>query len=411
MVRKGGGRRGGRKGGHAGGRQQANTAQKQQQNVRPAPSAVVSQELPAKEQGQWKNVAKYYEQKQWKKALKLAEQLLSKYPKHGETLAMKGLILSCQGHKEEAHRFIKEGLRYNLNSHVCWHVYGIVHRNERNYVEAAICYKRAVDRNSDNNKMRSDLCTLLVHTGQYEAHGALCREVLLAKSDLRSNWFAFAVAQRLAGEYDDAARAITDYLEKVADNPTERNYVNSELLLFVNDTYEAKGDLKQAYEHLFQIESQVTDLFALRSKRARLALQLGLNEDATAQLRVLFRSNYENADLLEQIWQALGLRTDCADDRSRIVEELAALQKAHPRSKLVARAPLFLFPANHPLFLSTLHREIVAHLRKGAISLYGVIKPLYQDEQKVEIVCCGVCVCVCTRAMLCATEAQKKKHE
>jgi hypothetical protein len=27
----------------------------------------------------------------------------------------------------------------------------------------------------------------------------------------------------------------------------------------------------------------------------------------------------------------------------------------------------------------------------------------------VILVCCGVCVCVCARAMLCATEAQKKK--
>mmetsp|Transcript_6190 Transcript_6190/g.18837 ORF Transcript_6190/g.18837 Transcript_6190/m.18837 type:complete len:916 (+) Transcript_6190:131-2878(+) len=393
MGRKGGGARkrgggGARKGGSAAGRQATNNSAAQATTA--SSTAVVptkvSQDLPLKEQGQWKNIVKYYELKQYKKALKLADQLLAKFPHHGETLAMKGLVLSCQDQKEEAHRCIKEGLRYNLGSHVCWHVYGIVNRTERNFMEAVSCFQQALQRNPDNEKMCSDLCTLLVHTGQYDAHAKLRREVLLKKSNQRNNWFAFAVALHLAGSHDESARAITNYLQSVAENGNERNYENSELLLFVNDTYEAKGDLKQAYEHLFQIESQVTDLFALRSKRVRLALQLGLKEDAIAQLRVLFRTNYENADILEKIWQALDIDPARPEDRPRIVEELAALRKAHPYSKLVARAPLFILPADHPLFVSTLHREIVAHLRKGATSLYGVLKPIYQDDAKVAAV-------------------------
>lgn len=52
--------------------------------------------------------------------------MLKKFPEHGETLAMKGLILNCQEKKEEAYDFTKRGLRHDVKSHVCWHVFGYV---------------------------------------------------------------------------------------------------------------------------------------------------------------------------------------------------------------------------------------------------------------------------------------------
>jgi hypothetical protein len=54
--------------------------------------------------------------------------VLKKFPEHGETLAMKGLTLNCLSRKEDAYRLVREGLKHNLKSHVCWHVYGCVPR-------------------------------------------------------------------------------------------------------------------------------------------------------------------------------------------------------------------------------------------------------------------------------------------
>ena len=48
-----------------------------------------TQTLPSKEQGLFRQVVKYYETKQYKKAVKSAEQVLKKFPDHGETLSMK----------------------------------------------------------------------------------------------------------------------------------------------------------------------------------------------------------------------------------------------------------------------------------------------------------------------------------
>jgi N-alpha-acetyltransferase 15/16, NatA auxiliary subunit len=51
-------------------------------------------------------------------------QILKRFPEHGEALSMKGLILNCQDKKEEAYDFAKRGLKHDVKSHVCWHVYG-----------------------------------------------------------------------------------------------------------------------------------------------------------------------------------------------------------------------------------------------------------------------------------------------
>ena len=60
--------------------------------------------LPPKENTLFKSIVKFYETKQYKKGLKAADTVLKKFPEHGETLAMKGLILNCQERKAEAYR-------------------------------------------------------------------------------------------------------------------------------------------------------------------------------------------------------------------------------------------------------------------------------------------------------------------
>ena len=61
-----------------------------------------------------------------------------------ETLAMKGLTLNCLGRKEEAYDYVRRGLRNDLGSHVCWHVYGLLQRSDRKYDEAIKCYRNAL---------------------------------------------------------------------------------------------------------------------------------------------------------------------------------------------------------------------------------------------------------------------------
>ena len=72
--------------------------------------------LPKKEADQFKHLVKQYEMKQYKKAIKHADTILKKFPKHGETLAMKGLTYNyMSGHsRDEAHALVKEGLKHDM---------------------------------------------------------------------------------------------------------------------------------------------------------------------------------------------------------------------------------------------------------------------------------------------------------
>lgn len=83
-----------------------------------------NQQLPSKEANWLRQIVKFYELKQYKKGIKTADQILKKFPAHGETLALKGLTLNCLDKKVEAYDYVTRGLRADVKSHVCWHVYG-----------------------------------------------------------------------------------------------------------------------------------------------------------------------------------------------------------------------------------------------------------------------------------------------
>lgn len=86
----------------------------------------------------------FYEQKQFRKGIRTADTILKKFPNSGETQAMKGAIMNSLGRKEEAYELVKQGVKNDIRSHICWHVYGLLYRSDSNYKEAAKCYLNAL---------------------------------------------------------------------------------------------------------------------------------------------------------------------------------------------------------------------------------------------------------------------------
>jgi len=78
------------------------------------PQAGQGRPLPKKESDLFKNLVKNYEGKLYKKAVKQADAILKKFPNHGETLAMKGLVLNNMAKKDEAHALVKLGLKNDM---------------------------------------------------------------------------------------------------------------------------------------------------------------------------------------------------------------------------------------------------------------------------------------------------------
>jgi tetratricopeptide (TPR) repeat protein len=126
--------------------------------------------LARKEAELFKALVTSYETKQYKKGIKTADTILKKNPNHGETLAMKGIILNAQGKKHDALELIKLGLRNDVRSHVCWHVYGLYHRSEFNFKEASKCYLNALKIDIDNQNILRDLSWLQIQVSLFRMY-------------------------------------------------------------------------------------------------------------------------------------------------------------------------------------------------------------------------------------------------
>ncbi|KAK9149521.1 hypothetical protein Scep_008278 [Stephania cephalantha] len=153
--------------------------------------------LPPKEANLFKLIVKSYETKQYKKGLKAADAILKKFPEHGETLSMKGLTLNCMDRKSEAYELVRRGLKNDLKSHVCWHVYGLLYRSDREYREAIKCYRNALRIDPDNIEILRDLSLLQAQMRDLTGFVETRQQLLTLKPNHRMNWIGFAVAHHL----------------------------------------------------------------------------------------------------------------------------------------------------------------------------------------------------------------------
>jgi len=61
-----------------------------------------------------------------------------------ETLCMKGLVITHMGKREEGLDLVKRGVRLDLTSHICWHVFGLIQKADKKYEEALKSYTQAL---------------------------------------------------------------------------------------------------------------------------------------------------------------------------------------------------------------------------------------------------------------------------
>ncbi|CAN0151077.1 unnamed protein product, partial [Hapterophycus canaliculatus] len=101
----------------------------------------------------------------------------------------------------------------NVDSHVCWHVYGLLHRSERNYAEAIKSYLNALKHEPDNLQILKDLAALQIQIREVKGFVETRRKLLGLKSNLQQNWTAYAVANHVAGNAETTVQAIDAFVK------------------------------------------------------------------------------------------------------------------------------------------------------------------------------------------------------
>lgn len=92
---------------------------------------------------------------------------------------MKGLTLNCLGRKDEAYEYVRRGLRNDLKSPVCWHVYGLLQRSDKKYDEAIKCYRNALKWEKENIQILRDLSLLQIQMRDLEGYKVSCCNISL----------------------------------------------------------------------------------------------------------------------------------------------------------------------------------------------------------------------------------------
>lgn len=349
----------------------------------------------------YKSVMKLYEQKAYKKAVKEADKVLKAHPNHGGTTAMKALCVSLLGRRDEAMVLARAAVSYSIRNQVCWHVYGMLNRFDKNYVEAIKCYRNALRIEPDNVVVLRDLANLQTHLHDWKGLQETRRELLVSKGNNKQNWVGFILSHFLSGNYDVALEVVDCYVSTLPeDQPADSE--SSEIEMFKALILERKGDLSGALAHLEAKRARIVNGLDWTVRKGNLLVQLGRWEEALAPWQELVKINPENYNYHRGLQCVLLQRADLlalkscdlpAAHVSLTVEQVdlltstyATLASQQPKCRAHKRIPLDFLPHDSPVFLNRLE----AYIRDGAInglpSLFSELKPLYSNAGKVQAI-------------------------
>lgn len=290
---------------------------------------------------------------------------------------MKALIINSQGHTEEAFALSKAALTHDMKSHICWHVYGLLYRSVKNFEEAIKAYKFALRMEPESQQIQRDLALLQMQMRDYPGYLQSRRAILQARTGLRQNWTALAVAQHLSGDLAGAERTLSTYEETLRSPPPKTDAEHSEAVLYKNTIIAEMGDTARALEHLDAIAKNNLDRTAVMEMRAQYLLRLERMKEAEAAYRALLNRNAEYRAYYIGLQASLGLKSTDVIPLKQMYEEFAS---KNPKGDAARRIPLDFLKGDD--FRAAAEQYLQHMLRKGIPSTFNNIKALYSDIWK-----------------------------
>ncbi|XP_019854443.1 PREDICTED: N-alpha-acetyltransferase 15, NatA auxiliary subunit [Amphimedon queenslandica] len=343
--------------------------------------AANSQKLPQKESGIFKKVVRSYECKQYKNGLKFAKQILSnpKHSDHGETLAMKGLILNCIGKKDDAYDCVRRGLKNDLTSHVCWHVYGLLQRSDKKYDEAIKAYRNALKHDKENVQILRDLSLLQVQMRDMDGFCDTRYQLLKVRPAQRSSWVGYALAYHMNNDFEMALKVMGEYRKTQAPPQKLPDYEFSEMILYEVQLLMESGAYKDALKFLEDFRHYVSDMLAYAEIKGDILLRDKRFEEAELIFHDLIHRNPENLMYYQKLEECLNITSD--ENR---MELYRVLKEEFPRSHVCRKVPLGFLKG--PAFRDMIDQYLRPPLHKGVPSLWIGLKALYENKEKAQVI-------------------------
>ena len=294
---------------------------------------------------------------------------------------MKALIWNSQGQKDDAFALAKQALKSDMKSHICWHVYGLLYKDAKNFEESLKAYKFALKIEPESPQIQRDLAHLQMQIRDYAGYAQSRRAMLQARPAFRLNWTALALAQHLGGDLEDAEKTLSLYEESLKTPPPKTDTEHQQAILYKNMIIAEMGQTEKALEHLNVATKSVYDKQLVMELRAQYLLKLNRKTEAEKAYRALLHRNSENRLYYEGLQSALGI---LHSDTTALQAIYAECAEKYPKSDAPQRIPLSFLTGED--FQKATDKYLRHMLTKGVPSTFNNIKALYSDHFKQETI-------------------------
>lgn len=295
---------------------------------------------------------------------------------------MKGLVFKALKKSEEGYDLVKQGLMESkFKSHVCWNIYGLMYKADKNYQQAVKSFLNAVKLKPDNLQILKDLAVLQTQIKDFNGLLQSREKILFLKPTVPQHWVAFSIAYYLKGDYSHASKVIDTLQTSVEESANTFNkYEASELYLYQNQCLIKAGNFTDALKHLEKHKNKITD--QLSYLEAKAAIYKGLNQlsQASKVYHELLSLNSDNHDYISSYLSCITQSTE----EKVLLELYDALDKDFPKSLSVKR--LSLNVATGDEFKKRLYHFASHYLQRTIPSLFNSLRGLYTDETKVKLI-------------------------
>ncbi len=312
---------------------------------------------------------KYHELNNNKKGIKAADQILAQHPKHAETMAMKGLLMHSAGKKEEGRALVKSSIPLATpNSHITFHVMGLVAKNDKDFKAASEYYMKAAKIDPDNVQILRDLSMMQAMMRQMPDFLATRKKLLRLRAADRINWYSCAAGQYFCGQFTDAINTMKNFIEaETKANRTIAPMEASHIHLFCNLCVHKGSGPDAALDDLTEREAGILDTYDVARRRVLYGCEAGRPDPAAfAAFLVL---NPDDVAVHDAMREALKETPEALADR---YSDLAA---AHPRSQVIKAYPMLYGPED--AVPAALAAAIDRSIGKGTPSLYRDLTRLF----------------------------------
>lgn len=295
---------------------------------------------------------------------------------------MKGLIFKALNKSTEGYDLVKQGLMESkMKSHVCWNIYGLMFKADKNYAQAVKSFLNAVKLKPDNQQILKDLAVLQTQIKDYTGLLQSREKILFLKPSVPQHWVAFSVAYYLNGEYSQAAKVIDTFQSSVEESATCFNkYESSELFLYQNQCLIKSGLFEDALKQLEKTKSKITDNLSYLEAKATILKSLGKTEEASKVYHELLSLNADNHEYIKAYQNSV---TQSKDEKE-LLTIFDNLDKDFPKSLAIKRLSLDIATGDE--FKTRLLKFASHYLQKTIPSLFNSLRGLYNDENKVKLI-------------------------